>query len=230
MNTAQTAWHDNGTIAWAETDDPRVLAVIRVDDEGGRIYGDAYAPAYQLDYPRDPFAAGETYRDDESDAAARAWQHAHAYAVNMRYPSSGPSRNAQNPALTRAVWADPDGFTERYMRVFWETDVRQVGANGETVLILNTPGFRKHTGVPTGTEALDGDVSDWNNALAGNVYGIGYAVNESRVLDDGEPVDPTDDGWEIEMMCWGFIGTDYAKGASLEDATREAALPEMLDI
>ena len=69
---------------------------------------------------------------------------------------------------------------------------------------------------------VDSMTSEIANIADGDVYGIGWATFEERVMDDGEPIDLND--WNIETQCWGFVGEEYAK----ESAARwEAGAPEL---
>lgn len=211
-------WNDAYTIAWHETDDPRIVAVIQRDDYAEAPYGDALCPAYYLDYPGIPTRAGSVYHDDESDDAAEAWQRAHAYAAN------------------HGRYLDADEFARRFMRIFYGTRVRDFCGgwnNSGHVLLLDTPGYAAHISRTVSVDDVDdetlfaGEESEWRAYLDGEVYGIGYAVIPGRVTDETEfDFDSSD----VTMECWGFYGEDYAQSAALAFEYGKPALPEMLEV
>ena len=220
MNDTQTCrtwtWDNNYSRAWAETSDPRVLAIIERDTDSQGPDSDALAPAYWIEYRACTYEsngrAGSTFNDDDA---------AEAYMV----------------ARTRAPYRPPvssEEFAARYMRIFHGTTVAivrsRVNQGGSTVLLLNTPAFRAHIGIdnadgsralngagsPTADEialSLDGEMQEFQAWLDGDVYGVGHAVNPERISHDDE-IDL--DTFDVELTCWGFYGEDYAKEAALE--------------
>lgn len=76
--------------------------------------------------------------------------------------------------------------------------------------------------------ALTGEVETWQGYLNGDVFGIGWAVNEGRVLDDGHEIDLEDTNWDIEIQCWGFIGETYAQQSAAAFEHGEPELEELL--
>ena len=185
-------WNDDYSVAYLPTSDPRVLAVIERDTDASAPDGDAYAPAAFFDYRGYgwthylPFK-GSTYQDDDAlDTLARAMNE----------------------------YGQHDERVARYMRIFHDVGIEEVHSfqhRGDTVYILDTPAHREAMGTPADCptdDYLRGDVEAWQAYLDGDVYGIGYAVNESRVLDDGEPIDL--DEWDVTIECWGFYGDDCA--------------------
>jgi hypothetical protein len=220
MNLTVTGdWHEadnNYRRQYALTNDPRVVAVIEREQDMDRnpIDGDAFAPAAWITY-RNGYVwekAGETFQDDDA-------------------------MNAYVGALDHFGRGTTDRFgvnvAERFMAAFHGTTVREVEVyRGDVVVILNTPAWRENIGLDdTGLDRariLDGEVDVWRAVRDGEVYGVGYAVLEGRVMDDGAPIDL--DGWDVEIGCWGFLGEKYARdsAASFDGGTPE--LPAMLPL
>ena len=197
-------------LSYAPTNDPRVVAVIEREEEygGGHIDGDCYAPAYYWDRQHGGFEeAGSTYRDDES-----------AYIVERAYEARGRFYDARKP------WA----VMERWLRVFHGTSVSQVSScidRDAQVAIFNTPTWREATGC---TELGAVDNEDWQAALDGEVYGIGYATFPERVTDE-EPIDLEDGNWNVEIQVWGHLGEEYAQQSAAAFEAGAPELPELLD-
>lgn len=191
-------------VKFATTSDPRVVAVIKRDDMGGSevIDGDVYAPAFWVGSSAPLRPAGSTFMDDVSKEIADSYLGARAYFVNRHYVKGGRQM-------------DYDAVTARYLRIFHDTTAIEV----DSILILNTPTWREHVGITGYDEStLDGDAESWQATLDGDVFGIGFAVNEDR-LDPDEEVDLNDGSWEVEMQVWGFLGEEYAQqsAAAFED-------------
>ena len=197
--------------AYAETTDPRVLAVIERDNDASFsqcLDGDAILPTFMIDRDTPSHVGGY---DEDTELAQRIIE-AHdrfQYAAGYRY----------DEMLARWAW------------VFHGTTLNRghYGYNyAYDILVLNTPGFREHIGheePQTRDEAqkwVDSMTSEIANIADGDVYGIGWATFEERVLDDGEPIDLDD--WNIETQCWGFVGEEYAKESA---ASWEAGAPEL---
>lgn len=217
-------WDNNEdyTIYYAQTDDPRVLAVIIRDDEATFercLDGDAILPTFMID--RDTASHVGGY-DEDTELAQRiieARDH-FQYAAGYRYNG-----------LRIEHIAKADEMLARWAWIFHGTTLNRghYGYNyAYDILVLNTPGFREHVGheePQTRVEAqkwVDSMTSEIANIADGDVYGIGWATFEERVLDDGEPINLND--WDIEPQCWGFVGEEYAK----ESAARwEAGAPEL---
>ncbi|MEV5068899.1 hypothetical protein MRBLMI12_000455 [Microbacterium sp. LMI12-1-1.1] len=209
---------------WAETSDPRIVAVIARDAEPSAPYGDALCPAYYVEtrgYATRTDRAGEVYHDDESDALASLWADARDRAPHRR---------------------DRDEFAARVLRAFHDT--RAVSFSGgyqrkTTILLLDTPAYRAHVGrdtSPTGAtihttwtddELFAGERGEWVAYLDGEVYGIGYATLPERVTTE-TPIPDDLAGWDVEIECWGFYGETYAKETALTFEHGAPALPAML--
>lgn len=205
-----TTWHDaNGyTTFYAETADPRVLAVIQLDQEPQAPDGDALAPAYYLEhrYEWTTERAGGVCHDDQSDAAASAY----AEALTAFYGHR-----------------DREQIAARYLRIFHGITALEMlsDGSGARLMIFDTPNYREHTGMPlTLADPLEGERNEWRAYLDGDVYGIGYAVNPERVTAE-TPIGDVWDDFEVEIECWGFYGRDYAEesAAAFEMGTPDLA-------
>lgn len=190
-------WTLNGDHQYATTNDPRVIAIIERDQDygGGHIDGDVYAPAWYFDTWREELDdAGSTFRDDASE-------HIMSRLADARW-------RFRHKRLSFDV-------VERWLRIFHDTTMRQVKSSIDReaqVVILNTPSWREHVGLDSYDEhILDGDVESWQAAMSGEVYGIGYAVNEDRT-DPDEEIDLDD--WDITVEVWGYLGETYAQNAA----------------
>lgn len=189
--------------AFATTSDPRVVVLIEreryYDDP---IDGDAYAPAFHFDAGHAAVAAS-TFMDDASVDIADRYLAARAYFVNRHYRKGGRQM-------------DYNTASERYLRIFHDTTVIDITSSIDRnagVTLLNTPTWRAHVGLDTlqaGEKAIADDAEEWQHALDGDVFGIGYAVNADRLTDD-EEIDLLDGSWEEAIDCWGLLGEDYAK-------------------
>lgn len=216
--TDEFTWDDEYKRAWAPTDDPRVVAVIERDSEygGGHIDGDVYAPAFYWDrqWGGVDGEAGSTFMDDQS----RSIMERLAYARDKFYDKRMP-------------WE----VVERYLRIFHATTMAQASSSIDRyaqAVVLNTPTWREHvgyTGDPFADDILAGDVADWTAALDGDVYGVGWAVNEGRRLDDAD-IDIDDGAWDVTIECWGLLGDDYAQQSAGAFEWGEPNLPEMLPV
>lgn len=206
MNTA--TWHEaNGyTLAYAETADPRVLAVIQLDQEPSAPYGDALAPAYCLEHRYDwtTERAGDVYHDGQSDRAAAAYAEALEHFYGRR---------------------DREAIAARYLHIFHGITALHLlqDGSGAGVLIFDTPNYREHVGGIAGDDPLKGEREEWRAYLDGDVYGIGYAVNEARTTAE-TPVGDVWDDFDVQIECWGFYGRDYAEESA---AAFEMGAPDL---
>ena len=251
---AAPTWHDSRDyrLAYAETDDPRVLALVYRDDDAHAPDGDAYAPAYWYDpsrYTHRAAPAGDTYRDDDA-----------FHAVTRALDAFGHPHNPSDPAA-------------RYLRIFHGIRFQAIHSTlqqgGDSLIIIDSPAYRAHVGnpiplpLPTTPDprddwhpsTLDGDAADWQAYLDGDVYGIGYAYNPNRTLANADTLPDADDlaeavhsgaieldlaldldednvtTWHLDLTCWGFYGENYAKEESLSEAVASVPnLPALLDV
>lgn len=199
---------------WAPTSDPRVLAVIQRDEhaEISELYdGDAINPIIYV-------------------------EHVHGLRFNHVAGYDGGEAELMQRAYDEWGW---DGTARRWLWIFHGIAADNAPGGYDRSgnwIVATSREFREHVGITeepaTYDEALE-DVAairdDLSNALDGYVYGIGWAVNESHRLHDDEDID-LDDGWEIDIQCWGFVGEDYAKAEAASFADGNPRLPEMLPI
>jgi hypothetical protein len=219
-----TTWHDAEEsrgcnsppvrYQWAETEDPRVLAVIEYDDDAriDDLYdGDAINPVIYVE---------------------------HHYGLKFRWVAGydGGEAELMQKAYDQWGW---DGTARRYLWIFH--GIAADNANGGydrdgNWIVATSTAYRKHVGneePASYAEALEdvaAIVTDLSDALDGYVFGAGYATNEARRLPDDEPIDLTDGSWEIEIQCWGFVGEKYARETALNFEDGRPDLPEMLPI
>ena len=210
--TRALIWHDadDYRAEYAETPDPRVLAIIRRDEEPTAPDGDALAPAYFLDGST-ATRAGDVFHDADSDRAAEAYVN----ALDVFWDR----RNREEIAA-------------RYLRIVHGVtalhDLAGGYQNAHRVLIFDTPSYREHVGGIAGADPLSGECDEWQAFLDGEVYGIGYAVNEGRVTAE-EPVDFENGEWLEEIECWGFYGAEYARESAAGFEHGEPELAPLLD-
>ena len=202
--------------AYAETTDPRVLAVIERDNDASFsqcLDGDAIFPTYMVESGRVRHIGGF---DGDLDFANRVVEarDRFQYAAGYRYDG------LRIEHVTKA-----DEMLTRWAWIFHGTTLNRghYGYNyAYDILVLNTPGFREHIGHEEPQEFVDSMADEIEHIADGDVYGIGWATFEERVLDDGEPIDLDD--WNIDIQCWGFVGEEYAKQSA---ASWEAGAPEL---
>lgn len=215
-------------VAYATTSDPRVVAVIERDDDtsiGSILDGDAilgvYGVEYIGEYRTNPLGG---YGDDEELAqrivdARSQFQYAAGYRYN----------GLSGEMITKSI-----AMLRRWAWIFHGTAFEIFHENGDEFLVLNSLGFREHVewGECTQEDAQESahEASlEVSKVLAGNVFGIGWATNVGRVMDDEAPIDPTDSAWTMNMECWGFIGEEYAKTAAAAFEHGSPDLEPMLD-
>jgi hypothetical protein len=131
---------------------------------------------------------------------------------------------------------DADAAIERYMRIFHDTAyitgiTGGYDRSGDWV-VFDTPDWRKKCGIEGGpnVENIQDVATELVKVLDGDVWGIGYAVNEARRLPSDEPIDLLDGDWNIDIECWGFIGEEYAQQSALAFEHGSPTLPPMLPI
>lgn len=204
---------DSYDVAFATTSDPRVVAVIERDTEQAIFElfdGDAINPIIYVDHRRGlKFSHEAGYDGGEAELMQRA------------YDEWG--------------W---DGTARRWLWIFHgiaaENAYGGQDRDGNWIVATSTA-FIEHIGnEPHATyEDARQDCMDMAKevgyALDGDVYGIGYATAVNRVMDDGEPIDPTDVRWTMDIQCWGFIGEEYAQRSAASFEAGEPVLEEMLD-
>ena len=205
-------WHDTDDwqVQYHETDDPRILAVIRMDSEPESPDYDAQAPAvigYEWGRRANTRTIGWNDRTGtHADPVADAWLKA---------------RNEY----------DDEDLADRFVRIFH--GVRAIHHLRSSVdqyswaVVFDDPAWRDAMGITPET-VLDRDnlASEVQAYLDGDVYGIGYAVFPERTTHE-TPVEYDD--FEELIECWGFYGDDYAREAALRFDCGRPDLPLMLD-
>lgn len=212
--------------AYAPTNDPRVVAFIRHDDDATFercLDGDAINPTFLVDGDSVQHIGGY---DTDKELAQRVVEARDRFRYAAGYRYSG---------LSIAHIMKSEVMLARWAWIFHGTVVSRGDYGYQSaydVLVLDTPAYREHVGITEttrekATERVNATAREVSEIADGNVYGIGYLVNEARVLAD-EPIDVEDGDWIETVECWGYVGEDYAKSeaASFTDGTPELA--EML--
>lgn len=219
--THEWVWADGYDKAYRQTDDPRVLEMIVRDNDYEAPYGDALCPAYYVEYRGGDYRAdraGTVYHDDESDTLAATLLDARD---RFRY-AAGYRRNG----LSLGMSMKSDALLERYMRVMHATTFKFIDfPDGTVVLLLDTPGYRAYVGNEDPTTDITGEAAEWRAYVTGDVWAIGHAINEARVLPDAD-IDLADFRWEYE--CGNVFDEASAKGM-LQDFDMPD-LPTMLEL
>lgn len=190
----------------ATTNDPRVVAVIKREPDYPREFfldGDMVNPTYYYDY-RDITHQGG-FQDDEV---------AKAFVESRR----------------RFKYREQ---SDRFMRVFYGVEYAEANEPGDrsgTWIIFSTPAFRQECEFEEGHDAKAdaelwaGEVQRW---LDGDVWSVGYATLEGRVLDGGDINYPE---WDEVIGCGGFVGEEYVKKEAAAFGYDAPDLPELMDL
>jgi hypothetical protein len=200
---------------YAETDDPRILAVIQ----------------------RDPYAQISELYDGDAINPIIYVDHVHGLSFDWVAGYDGGEAALMQRAYDEWGW---NGTARRYLWIFH--GIAADNAHGGydrsgNWIVATSRAYREHVGITeepkTYDEALEDVKSiakDLSDALDGYVYGVGWAVNEARRLPSDEPIDLLDGEWEIDMQCWGFVGEEYARTTALAFDHGSPDLPLMLSI
>lgn len=216
-----TSWTDspNYDYAYAETSDPRVIAIIERDN-------DATEPPY------DDGQAPTLYGYD--------------YGSRANYTPVDRADTGIPDAYIKAIEVFDEDTAQRFLRIFYGVTayhyIRSSHDQYSYAHVWDAPAWREHNGIPTPStetptpivftrDQLAGEQSAYLN---GDVYGVGYAVNPARVTTETPiGIDPLNDpsfDWELTIECWGFYGDEYAKETAAEFTYGEPQLPAMLPI
>lgn len=188
----------NQPYQYAPTSDPRVLALIKRDDTTSiseLFDGDAINPIYYRDWRENGLSHVGGWDDED---VASAWSHAYTYRWSR----------------------DSSEFADRFVRIFYGATVAHVAGgydrDGE-YLVFDTPDYREHVGGggEFAQEAVDEMAKEIVRALDGEVFGVGYALNEERT-DFDEDIDLDDSAWSLNLECWGFVGERNARVEALD--------------
>lgn len=190
----------------ATTNDPRVVAVIKREPDYPREFfldGDMINPTYYYNYWDATHQGGD--RDDE---VARAFAESRR---RFRYRE----------------------HSDRFMRIFYGVEYAEATAPGDrsgTWIIFSTPAFREECGFGDDHDAK-ADAKQWAEEvqrwLDGDVWSVGYATLEGRVLDGGDINYPE---WDEVICCGGFVGEEHAKGEAASFGYDAPDLPELMDL
>lgn len=195
----------------ATTSDPRVLAIIQREPDYPREFlmdGDLINPTYyeEMSHYRDSVTRQGGYQDDE---VAEAYRQA-----TSRFRD--------------------DEVRARFMKIFYDTEMAFASEPGDRSgqwVIFSTPEFRKACGNDRPDHDAKEDVRTWANVvqnwLDGDVWSVGYATLEGRVLDGG---DINYSEWDEVIGCGGFVGEDYAKKEAASFGYEQPELPELMDL
>lgn len=110
-----------------------------------------------------------------------------------------------------------------------ETVEAETEEQARAIHLANHPDEGRRITVVERESVLAGNVHDWQAALDGDVYGIGWATNVGRVLDD-TIIDLEDGQWTQDIQCWGFLGEEYAQREAAEFGYGEPDLEPMLEL
>jgi hypothetical protein len=219
-----TVWHeatesrgcDRSPVEYefAETDDPRILAVIQRDEDNqiSELYdGDAINPIIYVN---------------------------HSYGLSFEWVAGYDGGEAGLMQQAYDKW----GWCKKARTWLWKKHgIAAENANGGydrsgNWIVATSRAYLEHIGNTEMPETYDEAREDCKSiaqdvewALDGYVYGAGYATNEARRLPGGE-VDLTDGDWDITIECWGLVGTEYARRTALDFDYGTPTLPEMLPI
>ena len=205
-------WDSNYQRGWVRTSDPRVIAVIERDDSPGEpeCCGNSLVRVTRDRWAEPRMEALECCQwcpeSALADAYVQAFEH-YKHRLDYGYLS---------------VNADLSTLTLRYMRMFHgvtsiaseESDPSWSGST--EILGLNTADRTMYLG-------------EWRAYFDGDVYGVGYLVDESWV---GEVNDDVIEARlsEAEMECWGHYGEEWAIESALSMDYLSKDLPEMLPV
>lgn len=216
---------DDYKVAYATTSDPRVLAVIERDDDVSFercLDGDAINPTYMVGGIRVSHVGGY---DDDEDLAERIIEAERRFMYAAGYRWNG---------LSADMMVKASAMTARWAWIFHGTTYLRgnYGYNSAyDVLVLSTPAFREHVGADGEREKAQLDVDNMSTEIAniadGDVFGIGWATNEGRVLDENE-IDF--DEWTVDMQVWGYVGEKYAQDSAAAFEAGDPDLPPMLEL
>lgn len=111
-----------------------------------------------------------------------------------------------------------------------ETVEAETEEQARAIHLANHPDEGRRITTVERESVLAGDVYSWQAALDGDVYGIGYATNVARVMDDGFEIDLEDGQWTVDgWLCGGFLGEEHAKESAARFDAGTPDLPEMLE-
>lgn len=200
---------------FAQTSDPRVLAVIERDDDAqiSELYdGDAINPVIYVD---------------------------HVHRLDFSWVAGYDGGEAELMQKAYDQWGWGDATARRWLWIFHGIAAENAHGGYDRSgnwIVATSNAYREHIGnEPHATyeearedcEAIAKDVED---ALDGYVYGVGWATNPARLLHDDTDIDLDDGNWDINIESWGYVGEDYARQCAAAFECGGPSLPEMLPI
>lgn len=212
--TTNDDWQEAGEYMFATTSDPRVVAVIQRDDDVTSMKdlfdGDTINPVIYVDHCGSlSFTHAAGFDGGEADLMQRAYEQWGWNGTARRYLWIFHGIAADN------AWGGYDR-NGNYIVATSRTYRENVGLDEPTT----------YAEAVATVESMREEVS---KALDGDVYGVGFAINEARVLKDDEPIDLEDGDWEISLESWGYIGERYAQEEAGSFASCSPDLPALLD-
>lgn len=222
-------WQGSGYgTAFATTDDPRVVAVIERDDDATIercLDGDAIPSVYSIEYLGEYRAYHQGgFQDDDFAQRLTEARSRFQYAAGYRYDG-----------LSYDMIAKARTMMQRWARIFHRSAFTIFHHRGDEWLAFTSDTFCEHVGCeefdPAHEEkAVEAIVTEVESILDGDVYGIGFATNEGRVLGDDEDIDLDDANWVTAIDSWGYVGEDYAKQTAALFEMGEPDMEPMLEL
>lgn len=204
---------DDYKVAFATTDDPRVVAVIERDDDSRTIAelfdGDLVDPMIYVEY-RHGLSFNHQAGDDNGEAEL----------MQRAYDTWG-----WNGTARRWLWIF-HGIAAENAKGGYDRSGNWIVATSHA--FREACGLEPHATYEEARKGCEAMAKELGCALDGDIFGVGYATNEARVMDDGFEIDPTDGSWTMSTVCWGFIGEEYAKREAATFGYESPDLPEML--
>lgn len=216
MSTTFWGYAERGETCYqfTQTDDPRVVAVIE----------------------RDPYATMEELFD--GDAISPIIYVEHRRGLDFRHVAGYDGGEAELMQQAYEQW----GWNTTARRWLWIFHgIAAENADGGydrsgNWIVATSRSFREHVGADEpatydeARKSCEPEAREVSNGLDGEVYGVGYAVNEGRRLPDDEEIDLFDPNWEVTIECWGHVGEGYAQRTALGFEYGRPNLPEMLEV
>lgn len=222
-------WSRNYEVAFATTSDPRVVAVIEQDHDFSLercLDGDAIPGVYSIEYLGDyrSFHVGGYDGDRELAARILRARSDFRYVAGYRYDG-----------LSIGMIIQSEETLKRWAWIFYGAAIEFFGDGSSSYMAINSQRFRDNI---DWTDCAQGDAeksvqavrSETMKIIEGQVYGVGFATNVGRVLDDGESIDILDPLWQIEIECFGLVGEEYAKESAAGFEYGDPILDDLLDL
>jgi hypothetical protein len=203
------AWEssDDWRYAYAPTNDPRVLAVIEQQQE------DVEPPDYEA---TPPTVIG------------------YDYGERANFSTIGGTSEVTDAWLrARQVnpYAYPDEeFADRFVRIFYGAEPIHLSSSVDRytwAVVFNDPSWRERVGCPDDADE-NNLTSEVRSYLDGEVYAVGWAVREGRVMEDDAPINLDD--YTVDIQVYGFYGEEFAKESAASFEHGEPTLSPLLEL